>query len=202
MGLPEESSTELLRSGNVGAGRPSERRRGGRPARRPFKTFVFGFLLLALFVKRCATVSDPLLDLSLFKLPFVVAANLSGLFFSIGFLGMWLLNTQWLQAIWHYSPAKSGLAIAPGPIMAATLAAPMGRLAMKWGHARVLMLGSVLLSFGTVMFSITIEPTPHYVTDLHATLLHQLGLNGRKLEVPDRKRLDVDYGEVIRPILA
>ena len=43
---------------------------------------------------------------------------------------------------------------------------------------------------------------PHYVTDLHATLLHQLGLNGRKLEVPDRKRLDADYGEVIRPLLA
>ena len=86
-----------------------------------------GLALLAAFVKRCSSVADPLLDLSLFKLPFVVAANLSGLFFSIGFLGMWLLNTQWLQAIWHYSPAKSGLAIAPGPVTAALLAAPMGR---------------------------------------------------------------------------
>ncbi|NDE99218.1 MAG: DUF1501 domain-containing protein, partial [Verrucomicrobia bacterium] len=42
----------------------------------------------------------------------------------------------------------------------------------------------------------------HYVTDIHATILHQLGLEGRKLEVPDRKRLDLDYGEVIKPILA
>ena len=42
----------------------------------------------------------------------------------------------------------------------------------------------------------------HYVTDLHATLLHQLGVNGRKLEVPDRKRLDLDHGEVIKRILA
>lgn len=125
-----------------------------------------GLLLLALFVKRCSSVPDPLLDLSLFKLPFVVAANLSGLFFSIGFLGMWMLNTQWLQTVWHYSPAMSGLAIAPGPISAALLAAPMGRLAMRWGHARVLMLGSVLLSFGTLMFSLNLQPTPHYVTDL------------------------------------
>jgi len=125
-----------------------------------------GLVLLALFVKRCSSVADPLLDLSLLKLPFVVAANLSGLFFSIGFLGMWLLNTQWLQAIWHYSPAKSGLAIAPGPITAALLAAPMGRVAVKWGHARVLMVGSILLSFGTVMFSITIQPEPNYVTGL------------------------------------
>jgi len=133
---------------------------------RTFGALFGGLVLLALFVKRCSTVADPLLDLSLFKLPFVVAANLSGLFFSIGFLGMWLLNTQWLQAIWHYSPAKSGLAIAPGPITAALLAAPMGRVAVKWGHARVLMVGSILLSFGTVMFSLAVQPTPNYVTGL------------------------------------
>ena len=42
----------------------------------------------------------------------------------------------------------------------------------------------------------------HYVTDIHATVLHQLGLDPRKLEVPGRKRLDIDFGEPIRPILA
>ena len=116
-------------------------------------------------MQRCRTVSNPLLDLSLFKLPFVVAANLSGLFFSIGFLGMWLLNTQWIQAIWGYSPARSGLATAPGPIMAALFAAPMGRVAVRWGHARVLMVGSVLLSFGTFMLTFTMTPTPDYLRD-------------------------------------
>ncbi|MFZ9446290.1 MAG: MFS transporter, partial [Ilumatobacteraceae bacterium] len=65
---------------------------------RTLGSLLVGLLLLALFVQRCSTVADPLLDLSLLKLPFVVAANLAGLFFSIGFLGMWLLNTQWLQA--------------------------------------------------------------------------------------------------------
>ncbi|MBK9171257.1 MAG: DUF1501 domain-containing protein [Bryobacterales bacterium] len=41
----------------------------------------------------------------------------------------------------------------------------------------------------------------HYVTDLHATVLHQLGLNPRKLEVPGQKRLDIDFGEPIREII-
>ena len=131
---------------------------------RTLGALIGGFVLLALFVQRCRTVSNPLLDLSLFKLPFVVAANISGLFFSIGFLGMWLLNTQWIQAIWQYSPARSGLATAPGPIMAAVLAAPMGRVAVRWGHARVLMVGSVLLSFGTFMLTITMGPEPAYLT--------------------------------------
>jgi hypothetical protein len=42
----------------------------------------------------------------------------------------------------------------------------------------------------------------HYVTDIHATILRQLGLDSRKLEVPGRKRLDVDHGEPISEIIA
>jgi Protein of unknown function (DUF1501) len=43
---------------------------------------------------------------------------------------------------------------------------------------------------------------PHYVTDIHATVLHQLGLDPQQLEIPGRKRLDMDRGEPIREILA
>ncbi|GDY23056.1 sulfatase [Verrucomicrobiota bacterium] len=42
----------------------------------------------------------------------------------------------------------------------------------------------------------------HYITDIHATALHQLGLDSRRLEIPGRKRLDMDHGEVIKDILA
>jgi hypothetical protein len=45
-----------------------------------------------------------------------------------------------------------------------------------------------------------IEPG-HYVTDLHATVLHLLGLNSRRLDVPGRKRLDVDRGTPIWDIM-
>ncbi|MDQ3622564.1 MAG: DUF1501 domain-containing protein [Verrucomicrobiota bacterium] len=41
----------------------------------------------------------------------------------------------------------------------------------------------------------------HYVTDIHATILHLLGLHPRRLEVPGRKRLEIDYGKVIPEIL-
>ena len=42
----------------------------------------------------------------------------------------------------------------------------------------------------------------HYVTDIHATILQQLGLDSRKLEIPGRKRLDIDHGKPIREIIA
>ncbi|MCU0709792.1 MAG: DUF1501 domain-containing protein [Pirellula sp.] len=42
----------------------------------------------------------------------------------------------------------------------------------------------------------------HYVTDLHATVLHLMGLNPRSLEIPGRKRLEIDYGRVMDDVLA
>jgi hypothetical protein len=43
---------------------------------------------------------------------------------------------------------------------------------------------------------------PHYVTDLHATVLDRLGLDPRRLAVPGRQRLDIDYGTPIRDLFA
>jgi hypothetical protein len=42
----------------------------------------------------------------------------------------------------------------------------------------------------------------HYVTDAHATVMHQLGLNPRDLEIPGRKRLEIDFGKPIEAIIA
>jgi len=42
----------------------------------------------------------------------------------------------------------------------------------------------------------------HYVTDIHATVLHQLGIDPRTLEVPGRKRLEIDFGKPIDEIIA
>ena len=42
----------------------------------------------------------------------------------------------------------------------------------------------------------------HYVTDIHATVLHQLGLDPRMLVIPGRKRLEIDFGQPIREIIA
>ena len=42
----------------------------------------------------------------------------------------------------------------------------------------------------------------HYVTDLHATVLHQLGLDHERLEIPGHKRLETDFGQPMRAIIA
>jgi hypothetical protein len=42
----------------------------------------------------------------------------------------------------------------------------------------------------------------HYVTDVHATVLHQLGLEPRRLDPAGRKRIEKDFGRPITAILA
>lgn len=42
----------------------------------------------------------------------------------------------------------------------------------------------------------------HYVTDIHATVLHQLGLDHKRLEIPGHKRLEIDFGMPIQQMMA
>ncbi|MDG1872375.1 MAG: hypothetical protein P8J27_00590 [Mariniblastus sp.] len=42
----------------------------------------------------------------------------------------------------------------------------------------------------------------HYVTDVHTTINHLLGIDPLRLEVPGDKRLDKDFGYVIHDIIA
>lgn len=42
----------------------------------------------------------------------------------------------------------------------------------------------------------------HYVTDLHSTVLRLMGLDNRRLEIPGRKRLEIDHGKPISDIFA
>lgn len=43
---------------------------------------------------------------------------------------------------------------------------------------------------------------PHYVTDVHATIVKQMGLNAHLLEIPGHKRLEQDFGHPIEAIIA
>jgi hypothetical protein len=42
----------------------------------------------------------------------------------------------------------------------------------------------------------------HFVTDIHSTVLHLLGLDSRRLEVPGHKRLDLERGRPVTEIIA
>lgn len=129
-------------------------------------------LVLGFFALRCPRAVHPLLDLRLFRLPFVSASALSGFGFSAGFFSLIFVNTQWLQTVWNYSASRSGLAGIPGPIMAAIVAAPAGKAAQKYGHGKVVALGGLILCSGNLLLSATIPETPSYLTHYLPIMLY------------------------------
>jgi EmrB/QacA subfamily drug resistance transporter len=136
----------------------------GWVTQRAFFVLVLALGFLVAFVMRCRVVPHPVLDLKLLKLPFVSAAAISGFGFTMGFFSLIFVNTQWLQTVWNYSPSRSGLAGIPGPVVAAIVAAPAGRLAQRIGHGKVVASGAIILCSGNLFLSYWITDSPKYLT--------------------------------------
>lgn len=106
------------------------------------------FAFLAVFVARSRVHPVPVVDLTLFRLRFFTAANLSAFLFSAGFFAMFFTNVGFLQNVFGYGPTRSGFASAPGPLMAAIVAAPAGTAAAQRGHKLVISLGLGTFALG------------------------------------------------------
>ena len=121
--------------------------------------------VLVAFVHRCRRHPIPVVDLALFRYRFFSAANLSSLLFSAGFFGMFFTNVSFLQGVWHYSPIRSGLAVAPGPTMAAIFAGPAGSWASRFGHKQIIVPGLAIFAAGIALLHQRLGLTPSYVTE-------------------------------------
>ncbi|MFM7337644.1 MAG: MFS transporter [Actinomycetota bacterium] len=134
----------------------------GWVSNRSLSILVVALVLLTMFVWRCNKTNHPVLDLRLFRLPFVTAAAISGFVFTMGFFSMIFVNTQWLQIVWGYSPSLSGLAGSPGPLAAAIVAAPAGKLANRIGHGKVVGAGALIMAVGIGWLNHQIQVEAHY----------------------------------------
>ncbi|HVM51743.1 MAG TPA: DHA2 family efflux MFS transporter permease subunit [Acidimicrobiales bacterium] len=124
--------------------------------------FAAGVLLLLAFTIRCGRIDDPVLDLDLFRARFFSVGNATSLVFSAGFFAMIFVNVQFLTGVWGYDATGTGLAIAPGPLMAALVAAPAGRLADRLGHRIVIVPGTILFAAGVAAAALWLPSEPAY----------------------------------------
>lgn len=105
------------------------------------------------FVARSRRHASPVLDLALFRVPSFTFAVVSTLLFFTGFAAMLLAGVLFLTHVWQYSVLHAGLALAPGPVMAALFAAPGGRLVARYGPGSVGFLGGSLFAAGAMLLA-------------------------------------------------
>ncbi len=124
---------------------------------------VAGVALGAVFIARCRWHSAPMVDLALLRIRSVSVMNLLTLIGSAGFYAYVLCNVLFLTSVWGYSVLEAGLAITPGPFIAAAVARPASALAARVGARWVIAVGSVIWAAGVYWLITRIGLTPDFV---------------------------------------
>ncbi len=134
-------------------------------------------LLAAAFTVRCARHRNPLIDPALFRVRSFSGASLVTLLFSVAFGAMLLSVVLWMQDDWGWSALRSGLAIAPGPVMVPLFSFLVtGRLIARLGPALVIALGSAAFAAGIVWWVLAVGLAPDYPRMLGGMLLTGIGV--------------------------
>jgi EmrB/QacA subfamily drug resistance transporter len=140
-------------------------------------SFAASAILLALFIWRSSSHRAPVIELALFRVRSFAVANAGGFVFALGFYALLLCNVLFLTGVWGYSIVKAGVALTPGPLMAAVAAPIGGRLSDRFGQRVVAVPGGLLFAAGALLFALGIHTEPSYAADfLPATLLTGAGV--------------------------
>jgi MFS family permease len=119
-------------------------------------------LLMTLFIRRSARHPSPVIELHLLRRPTFATATAANVVFGTAFGAMLLLVTLWCQDVWGWSALRTGLGVAPGPLLVPFLAIAAGPLARKIGPGPVAAIGSVIYAAGCVFWRLNLALTPDY----------------------------------------
>ena len=99
-------------------------------------------IALALFALHCARHHNPLIDADLFRIRAFSGSSAVAIVFSVAFGAMLLSVVLWDQDVWGWSALRTGLAVAPGPLMVPLFAFLVaGRLIARFGPGPVIAAG-------------------------------------------------------------
>ncbi|WP_336697764.1 MFS transporter [Curtobacterium sp. USHLN213] len=127
-----------------------------------------------LFVWRSRVHRNPLVDPAAFRGARFGLANTAMLAFSGAFGIMLLSNSLWLQNVWHYGPVRTGLAMAPGPLMVPLTTAVVRRIGTRIRPITFVAWGGAIFAAGMVWGVLFRTAQPAYA----AVLLPQLIAGG------------------------
>ena len=117
--------------------------------------------LLTLFVFRCLRSPTPFIDPNLFRIRQFTGAALVMAPYSAAFGAMLLSVALWGQTAWGWSALKTGLAIAPGPLMVPiTSLLFSGRLIARFGPAPVIAAGIFSFAAGLAWCALAVGSEP------------------------------------------
>jgi EmrB/QacA subfamily drug resistance transporter len=128
--------------------------------------FAAALVLSVVFLARSARHLAPVIELPILRIRTFRTSTVAVLLFNLAFAAMLLSVVLWCQQVWGYSALRTGLAVAPGPLMVPPLAVGAGPLARRIGSGPVAAAGTLLLGGGVLWWLTHIGIQPHYATEL------------------------------------
>jgi predicted MFS family arabinose efflux permease len=117
----------------------------------------------------------PMLDLSLFKVPAFVGANLVAFTLSSSAFAMFLYLTLYIQDVLHYSPLQAGLRFLPTTLLMFFVAPISGKLSVRVPIRLLLGVGLLFVSGGLLAMTL-ITPTSGWTALIPGFVLQGIGV--------------------------
>jgi EmrB/QacA subfamily drug resistance transporter len=134
-------------------------------------------VLLAAVVVRSRRHPAPVIDLDLFRTRSFAVSNAGMFSFALAFYALLLANVLFMTSIWGYSILHAGVAVTPGPLMAALSAPIGGALSDRFGQRVVAFPGALFFGMGCALFATglgaEVSYWPHFLVP---TLLTGIGV--------------------------
>ncbi|MDQ3838034.1 MAG: MFS transporter [Thermoproteota archaeon] len=132
-------------------------------------------LMFALFLTIQRRKKEPLVPLSIFRVPNLLASNIAMALLGGSWIPMWFFLNLYLQQVLYYGPFESGLALLPMTIMIMILMiSTTPKLMSRYGIKLNLVIGLGLLAAGIAMFSLTPSNSSENNTTSYIFMLYVL----------------------------
>lgn len=133
--------------------------------------------LLAVFLLIQKSVREPLMPLSVWRVPRLGSANLAMTLLGAAWIPMWYFLNLYLQQVLDYGAFASGAALLPMTVLLMIfMTAITARLMARFGAKPLIVAGLLALAAGLVWLS-AVEPTGSFLVDiLPASLVAALGM--------------------------
>ena len=121
---------------------------------------VAGLALIPVLLRRSKVHPEPLINLDLFQYQSFRSANMGVVFFGLAFTSGFLINSLMLQDVWDQPIRTVGLALIPGPLLAAVVSPITGSLADRYGHRWLLGIGCAICGVGYTIYAVVLGSSP------------------------------------------
>lgn len=121
---------------------------------------------IALFWARSLRHPAPVVEPALLRVRAFAWSNATSILFSVAFAANLLLAVLWMQQVWGYSAIRTGLAIAPGPLLVPVFAAVAQSISGRVPVGRIAAVGCLFVGAGAVLVLTSVGSSPAYVSEL------------------------------------